>query len=102
MEDRELLEMAAKACSLETWTDIDGNIYCGDPERRWNPLNDDADAFRIVSNLQLTVQFGNVVIGRVVQVSWDDNDCMQFVEDDAAMPRRAIVRAAAQIGRSMP
>ena len=93
MTDRELLELAAKAAGVELKYDTFGQSENADREYcYWNPLTDDGDAFRLMVVLRL----------------WrDDPDicCIERVEDhdgDAyAATRRAIVRAAAQIGAQM-
>ena len=104
MEDKELLELAAKAagakwdkwCSL--WT-LD--------EEEWNPLTDDGDALRLAVKLELEVCTTNVKdidgkIFKIAHVIGPDTDCLEKHKDDPyAATRRAIVRAAAEIGRSM-
>ena len=120
MTDRELLELAAKACGFgvqnppdnpHCWTESEypkgsrqhGALwnYSGysDTAELWNPLTDDGDALRLAIKLEMDVSFGlrGAVIeqshGRKVQ-ELDDND-------PYAATRRAIVRAAAEIGRNM-
>ncbi len=89
MDDRELLGLAAKAA---------GDLVDGPIGPVWNPLNDDGDALRLATKLRL-----DIAIGEVVQVSWiDEDNSFQWVEEPAGVVRRAIVRAAAEIGRSMP
>lgn len=107
MKDRELLKLAAKAIggSEVVWTDIDGNRYTGDPERPWNPLEDDGDALRLAVTLKMTVDVA--LWSNEVQVrAYKDNFGMHHVNDEGddhlAATRRAIVRAAAEIGRVMP
>ena len=116
MSDRELLEFAAKAAGIHVptkkdypWAYIDESgifrdISCaGDGSRmsRWNPLTDDGDALRLAVKLGLKVnvcvtscsaQVGG--IGTFVEIDFDG--------DPLAATRRAIVRAAAEIGRQMP
>lgn len=94
MSDRELLEMAGKALgSNETWTDIDGNRYSGDPEKLWNPLNDDGDALRLAVAIPgLNMQW---VIAGAWQYAESYSTRMKYV-------RLAIVQLAAEVGRSMP
>jgi hypothetical protein len=92
MTDRELLELAAKAAGL-----LEMAVGDKDIQRyllRWNPLTDDGDALRLAVKLDLTVMIGAVrdVSG---QLSLDKS------EDDLEATRRAIVRAAAEIGRNM-
>ncbi|MCY1216845.1 hypothetical protein D9M72_287320 [compost metagenome] len=102
MADRELLELAAKAAGLVVEWDYDGNTWARRPDEhpeqalRWNPLTDDGDALRLAVKLRLHfAACGHSAIasepdGVFVQV--------QFGDDAAAATRRAIVRAAAEIG----
>lgn len=84
MSDRELLELAAKAARY-TWvrgiTDA-GGWWHENPDiaRQWNPLTDDGDALRLAHKLGL---LSDVPV-------WP-----RTLEET----RRAIVRAAAEIGR---
>lgn len=103
MTDRELLALAAIAArykELDGWTitpekgmrwvDEDHNFV-----RFWNPLTDDADAFRLAIDLQL--DFGQ----RETEVFVARGSKIWFVEPNTnqyAATRRAIVRAAAHIG----
>lgn len=112
MGDKELLEMAAKACGYEilrTYTDARCLYIDPGPNENgfhWNPLTSDSDAFRLVVKLGLFVDayapattVGNVVCSTSLA-------CKTRMEDhngDAyAATRRAIVRAAAEIGKGMP
>jgi hypothetical protein len=98
MTDRELLEAAARA---------EGHAYpwvlpARGGERPWNPLTDDGDALRLAVKLRLWVgqhEDGVTVsdlYARFKVVIEEDHGT-----DDLAATRRAIVRAAAEIGRSM-
>ena len=103
MTDRELLELASKACGLEeAKMRIEFN--------QWNPLEDDGDALRLAVKLEMQVSIGF----RRINVSFHtpSNSCFftggeptkireENPEDPYAATRRAIVRAAAEIGRSM-
>lgn len=63
---------------------------------RWNPLTDDGDALRLAVKMGLEVGFegDNFVFA--------DGTCSEFLTPDPyAATRRAIVRAAAEIGRAM-
>ena len=98
MIDRELLEMAAKAIGLEeAKMRIEFN--------QWNPLEDDGDALRLAVKLGL-------ILGTYAHYVTVDllspNDRIETItvwhsqtNDPYAATRRAIVRAAAEIGRSM-
>tara|TARA_R110000868_G_scaffold126368_1_gene333385 strand:- start:1062 stop:1394 length:333 start_codon:yes stop_codon:yes gene_type:complete len=109
MTDCELLELAAKAAGiklspLETrWDDDVGEMVS------WNPLEDDGDALRLAVKLRLRVftpttdtdvaiaSCGDVrTTGHVHEYSEDE-----YSTDNLAATRRAIVRAAAEIGKGM-
>lgn len=103
MTDRELLELAAKAAGY--WnTEFD--TWSGAPSLNWNPLTDDGDALRLAVKLYLTVSScSGVVIVERPDVDHEGLDYPTFAErvaDDAmAATRRAIVRAAAEIGETI-
>lgn len=105
MTDRELLELAAKAAGIDC--DIYGDsalmIPRGHPaQREWNPLTDDGDALRLACNLIMTVDTGPCrakasTIGLTLAgIFIDEDTCYQ---ETGAATRRAIVRAAAEIGK---
>lgn len=84
MEDRELLELAAKAAGV--WA---GALLTPTKAGRvWNPLTDDGDALRLAVKLGIDV------------FPWCDKHRDQA--DLYAATRRRITRAAAEIGRAMP
>ena len=106
MTDREMLELAAKAAeitgyrysesfqSMANWNESDGgwfDAYC-----LWNPLEDDGDAMRLAVKLGFVVEPGKC---------WHSHYGPAFGEDVLmgvmAAARRAIVRAAAEIGAQM-
>ena len=109
MTDRELLELAAKAAGYQ----IDGPAskymvqgYTFDSLLRlneqgghsvWNPLTDDGDALRLACRLHINVfiyhdETSTATLG-VVAKNWGSVE---------ANTRRAIVRAAAEIGKATP
>lgn len=102
--DRELLELAAKAAGYQVhiWGEK-GRENCArtdvDVGNRWNPLIDAGDRHRLLIDLKMTLAHepsrGGWRVGLVVggDFLWE-----AFDEDEA----RAIVRAAAEIGRAMP
>jgi hypothetical protein len=103
MTDRELLEAAAKAAGYQLssvsemiWSDTLGEFVL------WNPLTDDGDALRLVVKLRLTV---NCSYDEVAICGQEFTQKDVFIErngeDPLAATRRAVVRAAAEIGRSM-
>lgn len=97
--DRELLELAAKAAGMvEKWSG-DG-IYVREQfcEVPWNPLTNDGDALRLAVRLRMHV---NAYPTRT-SVTADDVYLEQLHGvDPMGATRGAIVRAAAEIGRSL-
>jgi hypothetical protein len=88
MTDKELLELAAKAA----WDAMDNQMI----ESGWNPLTDDGDALRLAVKL-------NLFNTRSKGYEWPDAELFARHEDDPyAATRRAITRAAAEIGKAMP
>ena len=113
MSDRELLELAAKAAGYEYWvTDgIDGLLVRGADllRRPWNPLTDDGDALRLAVKCEMSLDLFDDLI-RVGYTLPDESlrpadrtaDVVESPKADSyAATRRAIVRAAAEIGRNM-
>ena len=95
MTDRELLEMAAKAAGYEVDSDcdrLDVRDNSGAP-KIWNPLADDGDALRLAVKLGL---FNDEDFFAELKAIW-----MYSCTDYYAATRRAIVCAAAEIGRAM-
>ena len=110
MTDRELLEYAAKAAGIEIvdWI-AEGAVIDGD-DGWWNPLTDDGDALRLAVKLRLDVWHSKWPSGKryaAAQEVWDVNDSVYYDDgvehgnDPYAATRRAIVRAAAEIGKAM-
>lgn len=101
MNDRELLELAAKAAGtvLGAWHDSAGAFLYRDAypgQMWWNPLTDDGDAFRLAVKLNIPVlpyddETSTGTTG-VVAKNWGGKE---------ANTRRAIVRAAAEVGKGM-
>jgi hypothetical protein len=102
MTDREMLELAAKAAGMRVIWPNEAVLPDG-RSIRWNPLTDDGDALRLAVKLKLafaTWGSGACVVvflhggrGRIVEPHYGD--------DPERATRRAIVRAAAEIGRNM-
>ena len=115
MTDRELLEAAAKAAGMKPGTWFDGwNDEGRETGDYWNPLTDDGDALRLAVRLRLHARQFPIVddgfdapLGMVEVWRVDDEDPLhvEFLrsgDDRLVTTRRAIVRAAAEIGRAMP
>lgn len=109
MTDRELLEYAAKAAGLEIAKPTPAEeavIYRGErnflklADGGWfAPLFDDGDALRLAVALGLVVNCSRPSAGE------PDNPHAIWLDETASnaeLTRRAIVLAAAEIGRAMP
>ena len=120
MTDREMLKLAAKAagyyfhglrvgldyenCFVSTTNDPDDWII-------WDPRGDDGDALRLAVKLMIRVSVNRAFplgIPGSVTAEYPDRDCFYFALGEAvtngdpyAATRRAITRAAAEIGRQM-
>ena len=110
MSDRELLELAAKAAGMNvSWDHYDPDYCAGaegmflngerspDNSKYWNPLTDDGDALRLAVACGLVVDCSRPSAGEPFKrhAIWLDETM-----SNAELTRRAIVRAAAEIGRS--
>lgn len=118
MTDRELLELAARAAGIELKpmtikpAEGEGDGFIGfmtDPdqwERGWfDPLTSDADAFRLAVKLRLEIiplEGGGVDVQRTTEAEpFGELLATECSADSYAATRRAIVRAAAEIGKAM-
>lgn len=112
MTDRELLDLAAKAagmavvpctCDHPKWP-LKHGAAKGGRRGHWNPLEDDGDALRLAVKLRLDVLFSTDVVGVMASTGAEIEPygLIPYSGDDAKDTRRAIVSAAAEIGRSMP
>lgn len=125
MTDKELLELAAKAAGIEVhhWTDGREPHECPvlndgirEDIKLFDPLTDDGDALRLAVKLRLQIQIneGSIVVYRPQledgttppecyeypdSVQGEDYEVLHINHDKAT--RRAIVRAAAEIGKGM-
>lgn len=110
--DRELLELAAKAAGHTHALCYDASPedgfpmpYCKIGKRQYfNPLTDDGDALRLACALELQIDIVGagmceITSQRFSERIWE-HDTPEY--DTARALRRAIVRAAAEIGRAMP
>lgn len=99
MTDRELLELAAKAAGIkgETMFVEELGAWLVLPDfKEWSPITDDGDALRLAVSLQIDIDFPED------GVVFADGNWSEFVgQDRCAATRRAIVRAAAEIGKAM-
>lgn len=99
--DKELFELAAKSAGIQI-VGYDNNIgpivsygiEFNGARTYWNPLTDDGDALRLAVKLRLSVHVDTNMT--------DVEDCTEaHFRDPYAATRRAIVRAAAEIGKTL-
>ena len=101
MTDQELLETAAKAAGMNIEWQPCGWAHNNETGCEWNPLTNDGDALRLAVKLELCVSIIGIGMCEVKcperhlasVFEWDS------AEDTEAATRRAIVRAAAAIGK---
>ncbi len=93
MTDRELLELAAKAVGNPQGTSRSGGGLLMANDLYWNPLTDDGDALRLAMKLDL---LNSPRVAHEIAVERFTRNA-----DKLAATRRAIVRAAAEIGKGM-
>ena len=113
MTNRELLELAAKAAEYQKieYHNLKGSMldvrYGRDEaiwndEDYWNPLVDDGEAFRLAVKLRLLINM--IALTKKINV-FSKNVNVSVTEPEGSDPyaatRRAIVRAAAEIGKGM-
>ncbi len=109
MNDRELLELAARAAGIKArwfkvnqWRRLDGcRLHTGQKDvfgthhrKPWNSLTDDGDALRLAVSTSLHKRLHEILTGPAYRA-----DALSYGEQCAT--RRAITRAAAEIGKSM-
>jgi hypothetical protein len=103
MTDKELLELAAKAINLKLKYNYLGGRDANQP---WDPLEDDGDALRLAVKLEMMIDYidrgymaGHILAtaGPVMLSIYEPRE-----PDPYAATRRAITRAAAEIGKEMP
>ena len=100
MTNKELLKLAAKAAGIEA----DNYLFTNDGiwfsfDKTWNPLTDDGDALRLVVKLRLGVTVSKY---EVIVTQFGETEAQENIDNDPyAATRRAIVRAAAEIGKEM-
>lgn len=115
MTDRELMELAAKAAGIEVrwhggWNcfvrvrpfNLDSPPTLAGQRHPWTPLHDDGDALRLAVVLQRKTKWEVILYFRedsTAATTDSDEDIYEYYgADPFAATRRAIVRAAAEIG----
>jgi hypothetical protein len=103
MNNKDLLELAAKAIGIDYWFGKEGTV-------EWNPLTDDGDALRLAVKLDIEFYQGDDDGPSVYAGYWSKPERRDVTRLFAVEPisggpyaatRRAIVRAAAAMGKGM-
>lgn len=111
MNDRELLVLAAKAAGMTPghlgpdWSHPGIKVDTPLGWRWWNPLTDDGDALRLAVALKIGVYPDSEDAAGVKGCFCTPSTFVPHNDDDVVIlhaTRRAIVRAAAEIGKAMP
>lgn len=105
MEDQELLELAAKAVGHVAHKSQSSVGLLLNDGIFWDPLEDDGDALRLAACLRIDLTFYNGFQEIHAEPSNSDGlspSYEKFGDDISSAARRAIVRAAAEIGKGMP
>lgn len=120
MDDKKLLELSAKAEGRDLTESFwgggrDGFYWVKEDQpvkvQYWNPLNDDGDALRLAVKLDIEIYQADDDGPAIYAGYWGKPErrdvtrmfCIEPINTDPyAATRRAIVRAAAEIGRNMP
>ena len=94
MNDKELLELAAKAAGIEIEFDEAGSPFHKGAVgwSYWNPLTDDGDRYRLIRRLEMAVNFK-------YQYAEYEGICVCWPQD-AKDEAYAVAMVAAEIGRT--
>ena len=112
MDDRELLEMAAKAAGYKILEHhqsardalVDpktASLWIDGVSTGWNPLWDDGHALRLAVKLRINLHFcESDAMTTAYAEGGIQGAAVDFMDDPYAATRRAIVRAAAELARA--
>ena len=113
---KEIVALAAKAAGIELacWDEVHHQWYrmTDDPEKVrqtgngygaavFDPLDDDGDALRLAVKLDINVN-NDMASGNWRYATYAGKSYASVDQDHCAAMRRAIVQAAADIGKAMP
>lgn len=106
MDDKTMLELAARAAGIGGMHYPKGGWLINGSFDVWNPLTDDGDALRLAVKLRLEWEYAFGEEGECTCQYWIGGEGFKRLTqpidgDPYAATRRAIVRAAAEIGKWM-
>lgn len=105
MTDHQLRLLAAQAAGIKIERDGEASFFYNEFGHVWDPLNDDGDALRLAAKLKIDLEWQNVGVFPTPDVEAYRRSekgsyyCASEHENDY---KRAIVRAAAEIGKALP
>lgn len=100
-DDRELLRLVAIACGelIDEWKN--NEAFFDGVLSRWNPLEDSGDALQLATYMRFTIK----ITDHAITIFDMNGECLasilvfaQDIENVSSTVRRAIVRAAANVG----
>ncbi len=100
MTDSELLEAAAKAMGAKEFVITHGGTVFAD-DAIWDPLTDDGDALRLAVKLFISLAYPGAYV-KAYAGDYASGSSEYLGGDSNAATRRAIVRAAATLGQTLP
>lgn len=103
MNDLEMLMLAAKAAGLSVIIPASHQrgLWIEGLEDEWNPLTDDGEALRLAVKLEIQITPGTYDKDEFTAfkaAGGEAHEYLNYLQDEYAATRRAIVRTAAQIG----
>lgn len=112
MTDREMMELAAVAAGYdvvwnEQWQAFEHRVpkldKNGHARHAWVPNDDDGDALRLAIDARVNIEFADDEDDAPIVIAGDRYNQVQecLAPDFKVKTRRAIVRAAAEIGKAM-
>lgn len=105
MTEREILELAAKAAGLHVIGRRDEGLLIRSDGCKtgydWNPRNDDGDALRLAVKLDIHIHPCSDEKETLCWFVQSEPITELYNDDPYAATRRAIVRAAAEVGKAM-
>lgn len=105
-EERELLELAAKACDIPYGRDrfICGVNVGGISYPRWNPLHNSGDCFDAAAKCRAEISHLDKAVHVTIKFPLKAMESFESFDNESERPaatRLAVTRAVAEIGRAM-
>ena len=105
-QEKELVQLAALAADIECLGELGWRLPCGQTLAWWNPLEDDGDAFRLLSYLRLNLKVTTTPSSVFVNCYNDFTSSSEWlyiegrnITNTNASYRKVIVNTASKIGK---